>query len=219
MPKLLELCCGTAQVSKYFLAQGWEVVTVDSNAKFEPTILSDVRSIDCTIWQPGEFDVIWASPLCTEYSIAKSTGLRDFDTADQIVCACFAIIRHLCNCDKDVAWFCENPATGYLKNRPCMQNWASHMRTLCYCKYGKAYRKATCIWTNIDTWTPKPMCLKGSRCTSYEGTHHPKSAQKGPSKIQGVNPANDDFLTTELYGIPYDLVCELFACVQGRRTS
>ena len=219
MPKLLELCCGTAQVSKYFLAQGWTVVTVDNDPKFKPTILSDIRNIDCTIWQPGEFDVIWCSPPCTEYSIAKSTATRDFDTADQIVCACFAIIRHLCNCDKDVAWFCENPATGYLKTRPHMQIWASHMRTLCYCKYGKSYRKATCIWTNIDTWVPKPMCLKGYRCEAYKGTHHPKSAQKGPSKIQGVNPAGDDFRTTDLYGISYDLVCELFACVQGRRTS
>jgi hypothetical protein len=218
MPRLLELCCGTAQVSKYFLAEGWEVVTVDCLSKFQPTILADVRDIDPTRWQPGEFDVVWASPPCTAYSIARSTAPRDFAQADEIVCACFAIIRHLTNCEKDVAWFCENPATGYLKSRPCMQEWAGYKRTLCYCSYGKPFRKATCIWTNIDTWTPRPMCLKGSRCDAYLGTHHPKSAQKGPSKIQGVNPPGDLYRSEDLYGIPWDLISDLFsACVQGRR--
>ena len=218
MLRLLELCCGTAQVSKYFLAQGWEVVTVDIDPKFQPDILSDVRDIDPARWQPGEFDVVWASPPCCCYSIARSTVPRDFGQADQIVCACLAIIRHLTNCDKDVAWMLENPATGYLKSRPCMQTWASYKRTLCYCMYGRPYRKATCIWTNLDTWTPKPMCLKGSRCTAYTGKFHPCSAQKGPSKIQGVNLTGDDFRTEELYGIPWALVSELFsACVQGRR--
>jgi len=216
MPRLLDLCCGGKSISGFFLAQGWEVVTVDIDPKFQPDILSDVRDIDPARWQPGEFDVVWASPPCCCYSIARSTVPRDFGQADEIVCACLAIIRHLTNCDKDVAWFLENPATGYLKSRPCMLPWASCKRTLCYCKYGREYRKATCIWTNVDTWCPKPMCLKGSRCEAYTGTHHPKSAQKGPSKIRGVNPPGDDFRTEELYGIPRALVSELFSCVQGR---
>ena len=217
MPRLLELCCGTAQVSKYFLARGWEVETVDCDPKFQPTILADVRTIDPTRWQPGSIDVVWGSPPCCAYSIARSTAPRDFEQADEIVCAVFAIIRHLTNCDKDVAWFVENPASGYLKTRPCMQQWASYKRTLCYCKYGCEYRKATCIWTNVDTWTPRPMCLKGSRCAAYTGTCHPKSAQKGPSKIQGVNPQGDDFKSEELYSIPEQLVAELYACISAQR--
>ena len=40
MPRLLELCCGSKSVSKYFEAQGWECITVDIDKKFEPTIVA-----------------------------------------------------------------------------------------------------------------------------------------------------------------------------------
>ena len=46
MPRLLELCCGSKSVSKYFGAQGWECITLDIDAKLDPTIVADVRDID-----------------------------------------------------------------------------------------------------------------------------------------------------------------------------
>ena len=59
MPRLLEVCCGTAQVSRYFASLGWEVATVDWAAKWSPTILADVRDLKPEqLWGPGEFDVI-----------------------------------------------------------------------------------------------------------------------------------------------------------------
>ena len=119
MPRLLELCCGSKSVSKYFEAQGWECVTVDIDKKFEPTIVADVRDIDPpNTWKAGEFDVVWCSPPCTFFSIARSRAPRDFRSADQIVLACWDIIRHLISdTTKNVFWFMENPATGYLKTR------------------------------------------------------------------------------------------------------
>ena len=67
MPRLLELFCGTKSVCRAFEAAGWEVVSLDIVSKFEPTILCDIRSWDYTAF-PGHFDMVWASPVCTEYS-------------------------------------------------------------------------------------------------------------------------------------------------------
>ena len=53
--RILEVCCGTAQVSRYFAKRGWDVTRVDW-AKWSPTILADVRTLEPEkLWKPGEF--------------------------------------------------------------------------------------------------------------------------------------------------------------------
>ena len=37
-----------------------------------------------TVYESGHFDVIWASPPCTDYSCDKTVGVRDIDKADEI---------------------------------------------------------------------------------------------------------------------------------------
>ena len=218
MPRMLEVCCGTAQVSRFFAAQGWEVCTVDWEAKWSPTILADVRDLKPEqLWTPGEWDVVWASPDCTEYSIAKSTAPRDYAKGDSIVIACFDIIRYLTtNTDKQVFWAVENPYTGFLRKREHMLQWTSYLRRADYCKYGKPYQKATAIWTNLDNWTPRPICCKGCRCEGHDGRKHQRTAQKGPSDGHGQE---DSFKQSDLYMIPGQLIEELFACIQGRRVE
>ena len=68
MPRLLELFCGTKSIGRAFEAAGWEVVSLDIVSKFEPAILCDIRSWDYVLFPPGHFDMVWASPVCMEYS-------------------------------------------------------------------------------------------------------------------------------------------------------
>ena len=163
MPRLLEVCCGSAQVSRYFAAQGWEECTVDWEAKWSSTILADVRDLKPEqLWTPGEWDVVWCSPPCTEYSLAKSTAPRDYALADSVVISCLDIIRYLTtNTDKHVFWAVENPYTGFMRKREHMLQWGSYLKRADYCKYGKPYQKATAIWTNLDNWEPRHICCKG----------------------------------------------------------
>ena len=139
MPRLLEVCCGTGQVSNYFSAQNWEVVTVDWAAKWSPTILADVRDLKPQqLWTPGEFDFVWCSPDRGEFSIAKSTKPRDFSKGDSIVIACFGITSYLTtNTDKQVFWAVENPYTGFLRKREHMLQWTSYLKRADFCKYGR----------------------------------------------------------------------------------
>ena len=113
MPRLLELFCGTKSIGRAFEAAGWEVVSLDNVSKFKPTILCDIRS-----WfVPGHFDMVWASPVCTEYSRALTMRPRRLEEGDALVLRALEIIKHF----DPLMWVIENPATGLLKTRPFME--------------------------------------------------------------------------------------------------
>ena len=46
MPRILELFSGTGSIGKVFRARGWEVVSVDCDAKMRPTIVADIGTFD-----------------------------------------------------------------------------------------------------------------------------------------------------------------------------
>ena len=90
---------------------GFEVVTLDSDPKTRPAICLDVLNWDFTKLKPGEFDVVFASVPCTEYSRALTTRDRNMQLADAVVQRTLEIIRHL----KPKWWFIENPRGGSCK--------------------------------------------------------------------------------------------------------
>ena len=69
--RLLELFSGTGSVGRIARAHGWDVLSLDlKNAD----INEDIQTWDYQQLEPKHFDVILASPPCTEYSIAKKTA-------------------------------------------------------------------------------------------------------------------------------------------------
>ena len=91
--RLLELFSGTQSVGKVARELGFEVVCLDRD--MEADIKSDIMDWDYHVYDPGSFDVIWASPPCTEYSIAKTCGVRNIELANMIVRRTFDIINYL----------------------------------------------------------------------------------------------------------------------------
>ncbi len=90
--KLLELFSGTGSVGKVAKDLGYEVISLDlKNAD----INIDILHFDYRIYPVGYFDVIWSSPPCTEYSKAKTTGIRKIEYANNIVLKTIEIINYL----------------------------------------------------------------------------------------------------------------------------
>ena len=78
-----------------------------------------------------------------------------------------------------------------------------------YCKYGMPYRKRTRIWTNLTSWSPRPLCKKD--CNSMDGNKHEETAQRAPSGKKQIWKDNYTlFKQRGLYRIPSELVCEIF---------
>lgn len=63
--KVLELFAGTGVLSDTFRKAGHEATTLEIDPQFNADIQEDILC-----WIPkGEYDVIWASPPCTTFSV------------------------------------------------------------------------------------------------------------------------------------------------------
>jgi len=204
MPLLLELFSGTGSVGNVAKTMGYDVVSLDRD--MDATIKIDIMNWDYQNFTKPVIDVIWASPPCTEYSRAKTLGIRDIEGANEIVKRTLDIIHYF----KPKYWIIENPQTGLLKDQPMMIGIP--FKDIDYCKYGMPYRKRTRLWNNIDLWMPRPLCIKDCSSMNPERTRHLQEAQQGGSTAERRR-TQQTFRTTELYKVPADLIKEIFtAC-------
>jgi hypothetical protein len=71
--RLLEIFCGSKSVSKIFEKNNWEVVSVDIDPHWKPTILADVLEWDYKKFDKDYFDFIHFSPPCIYMSQNQQT--------------------------------------------------------------------------------------------------------------------------------------------------
>ena len=195
--RLLELFSGTGSVGRVAERFGYEVVSLDLKGA---DINTNILNWDFKEYHTGYFDVIWASPPCTEYSIAKTVGERKIEEANEVVLMTLEIIEFL----NPKHFIIENPQTGSLKKQ-----WFMHglpFVDVDYCKYGFPYRKRTRLWNNVVDWKPKELCHKDCSSMSADKKSHIATAQRGPTKSQ----PNNRMKQCELYRVPESLIYEIF---------
>jgi site-specific DNA-cytosine methylase len=224
MIRVLELFSGTGSVGKCCDKLGWEVVSVDMI--FEATHKCDIMDFDYKQYPKDYFDIIWASPPCTNYSrlqdcflgkkrkgviYTKEIQEEEMKNDDKLVKKTLEIIEYF----NPEYWYIENPAGSKMKDRPFMKDIPNYVLDYCmYCDWG--YRKRTRIWTNKKDWKPK-LCDGKGTCGNMIDTLHKnnlgntermKRAQK-KLQVQGRG-INKSTTQKERYRVPEDLIFSLF---------
>jgi site-specific DNA-cytosine methylase len=164
-PKLLELFCGTKSVGNVFEQKGYEVISLDYKKKFNPTICENILTWDYKIYAPDYFDVIWASPDCTTWSVATCIyrSIKEIygfegkhkakaELGNQMVLRCIEILKYF----KPRAWFMENPRGRMAHFPPLIEFEKEHNVRKLLVYYGNydnwGFPKATNIWSNLPLW-------------------------------------------------------------------
>ncbi|MFM7980190.1 MAG: hypothetical protein ACKPKO_12820, partial [Candidatus Fonsibacter sp.] len=126
---------------------------------------TDRMDWDYKTYKPHNFDVIWASPTCTEYSMAKTTGVRKIEEANKISQRTIDIIRYF----DPKYWIIENPQTGRYAPRSKQSPYDGGLRTPILVSWpGRvATRSRTLITVSMACLTVKGQ---GSGTTSSAGT-------------------------------------------------
>ena len=111
--RCLELFAGTGSIGRAFERIGWTVVSLDISPKYNPEHVVDLHLWNSHIYGRDYFDFVWGSPVCTQYSIARTTGPpRNLHAADKLVKRMLEVMsRFRCH------WAFENPQSGLLKGR------------------------------------------------------------------------------------------------------
>lgn len=208
---VLELFSGTGSVRKACEQIGWSSVSVDMI--LPATHECDIMDFDYKQYPKDYFQVIWASPPCTNYSRLQDGWLgrmrkgeiytrevqeREMKQDDKLVLKVLEIIDYF----NPTLWFIENPAGSKMKDRTFMKELPNYV--VDYCMYSNwGYRKRTRIWTNKKEWTPK-TCDKN--CGNMIGNLH----RTNLGNLERAKRNNEKFPSrSEAYRVPQDLILSL----------
>ena len=136
-----------------------EVTGVDIKEEtmgYRPTIVTDILKWDYEVYDPDHFDIVWLSPVCTQYSKARTTAKtpRNFELADALSGKAKEIAQYF-----TAAYVIENPRLSLLWGRPHMLDMPAPVWTD-YCMYGLKTQKPTGLCSNM------PLTLKTCRANS-----------------------------------------------------
>jgi len=206
-PLALELFKGTGSIDKAITRQDdMDVVSFDIENFYRPDICADFMTFDFwEIFQPGEFHFIWASPVCTSWSLCTNKHRYPKNQDPEMTPKTDTgrlgetMILRLCNLIdylEPPTFAIENPR-GRLRHWKPFKQWLDlrgyNQWTVYYGNHNHYLRKATDIWNNASVKRYKEMTMK-------ENTP--------PSNIAFCDIS--DLTLEQRYAMPGDL-CDLIA--------
>lgn len=160
---------------------------------------------------PDHGDAVWASLLCTHYSIARTTSKppRHLVYADSLVLNACSIISWY----PGVRFCIENPP-GLLKHRAVFQGIPRFAVSACQYKddrWPQLYRTRAHLWSSCSS-RPHPLCVPQT-CTCCHNGKHWARAPFWHTNTEGVKLKN--LRTKTLYTTPPGLAQSVYARVQA----
>ena len=156
----IELFSGTGTVSKVLEKNAWNVISIDNNPKFHPSICCDILKITPEML-PGMVQFIWASPVCTHFSRAASVHHWNKETKKYRKYNYFPLTKEAHNSvallNKTIqiiqwyptAWFViENPV-GRIPHFSALRNLAHYRYQVNYADWNWPHSKETYLFTNF----------------------------------------------------------------------
>ncbi len=176
--RCLELFSGTGSIGNVFKKKNIEVISLDIENVFEPTILCDIMEWNYKSYPPNYFDIITASPVCSNWSLLKKSWIgrksKSIRPDGGIVCVndiendinkygkpmvdkMFEIIEYF----KPKYYWIENPSASqmwkYVKDK--YQHLGLFYNRFDYCKYSTyGYKKPTIFATNFKLKIEPKLC-------------------------------------------------------------
>ena len=166
MKLCVDLCSGLGGFSSAFRdSPDWEVITVDIERRFKPTICADVMTLP--LREDFKADVGLASPPCDKMSIASVSHHWTDKKPNPATMPTIRLFHHVrdwleAHCEKHLR---ENPM-GMARNESV---YGKPMMTLNLSDYGTKWKKRTDFWGNImlpmidgrRDWEPAPRGSNG----------------------------------------------------------
>ena len=200
--RVLELFKGSGSITNYYKDRDdVEVISLDFDNKYNPTICCDIMEFDYKQYPVNHFDIIWSSPECKIFSTLQYTHIgRKWDNKEHLIeeqkkhikymIKTIEIIEYL----KPTYYYIENPNKSMIWNYISDYDISKKYIICDYCKFGYSYRKRTKILTNRKL--DNIICNKKSHEINM-GMY--KKGQKGTYPIK----------LTDRYSIPQRLLTYL----------
>ena len=217
MVRCLDLFSGTHSFSKVAKDFGYECVSLDISAKYNPDIVCDILEFDYTVWPVEYFDFIWASPPCTLFSVAAAHMFTEeernqrFERGKAVAQRALEVVEYL----KPKHFVFENPLSSAIWKQGIFDHIPK--QRVSYCHYGFEYRKNTLLATNVDFDAKfcRYNCEFVRIIIDAKGKthrHHAEIAQHGPSgQVGHLGIQKTSYSQDDLYRVPPKLIKDILA--------